>query len=224
MPILKLDNSKEPQLVVSVTNSLNYRKSDGEVGERKPHTAAIDVIRDAASTASMQVGAVIASFKQGGDWKNYFVNYTESGITMKPVNSIAKSDTIYLNKYLKDERADENGVIYKPVAYMFSKNNLATQNFVESLSIKRAEESNYGYLECRVVLKNDEIKQSLLKAGKDHIAILSKDGVRIEPDPLVQFRKEQALAKEGKENVQENTQLDEEKDIQKNTIKNYKRQ
>ena len=118
---------------------------------------------------------------------------------MQPTNSKSKSDTVYLNKFFNEERVNSNGEIFKPVSYSFAKNHAATQDFIEALSVKRVKETGYGYLECRVTLKNDEIRDSLLKAGGEKIAILSREGFRIEED---QRKTEQSQHKEPTNDVE----------------------
>ena len=62
MPILKLDNSEKPKLIVSTNNSLNYKDTkNGGIKERRADTAAIDAIKEAAATSGLEQGLVIAS-------------------------------------------------------------------------------------------------------------------------------------------------------------------
>lgn len=172
MALAKLDQSKNPKVVIITNSSLNYQDKDGNLKERMPKTAALNVISEAANVAKMDVGTLQVSFKQGEEWKNYWIDVNEknNNVSLKPCNSADKNDIVYANAYA-NERCGYD--------YSFNEKSEAGKAFIEGLSVKAWTNEKEGrvssYVESRVTLKNDELHKQLTEKGEGAIAILSKE-------------------------------------------------
>lgn len=174
MAILELTNEKNPKVAVSVNNSLNYKNKDGETKKRNPSTALVDVIEEAGKVANMDKGTVLLSVSINGNYENYFVNKLEDKtITLKPANDPKdKENTIYMNAV---DKKDADGYFYA-----INTNAEAGKKFVEGVDTTTNDKSKSEYLKIRVSLSNEDIKKELTAKGPNHIAVLSKEGYRIE--------------------------------------------
>ncbi len=187
MALAKLDKSNK--VVVVANSSLEYTDNEGNIKQKEPKTAALNVIKEAAQVAKMDVGTVQASFKIGEEWKNYWVNVDDktNNVSLKPCNSNDKSQIIYVNAYEK-----EGG---KYDLSLNSKNE-AGREFVNGLNVKayvnEQEAKTTNYVESRITLTNENIKKSLMEKGEGSIAVLSNEGVNITTAKELQQVKEQA--------------------------------
>lgn len=189
MAIITVDKSKNPKAVVSVNDSLNYTDKDGVLQEKQLKSVATEVIREAASVATMNKGAVTIAFDDGnGNYKNYFVNKNpkNEAIILVPIDTKDYSDTfIYLNKHLdKDDKGNIRKTSNGNEAYFYSLNNSteAGQNFENSLSARAysdKEGNERKSLNVRVTLANKELVAALKEKGENALAVISKDDIKI---------------------------------------------
>lgn len=192
MAILSVTNETNPKLVdATINGSLNYRDKEGVLKEKTPKTAITEVAKDAANLLATQRGAVTVSTQdKNGDYHNYFVNKNADGtIVFSPTdNPREASSKIYFNK---KEELDEKGQVKKfpdgqPMSYyILNTSSEAGKKFVENLGTREFQAENgekYSNLAVRVTLKNDEIKNELLKRKEMGVdeprAVISKDEVK----------------------------------------------
>ncbi|WP_270985550.1 hypothetical protein [Campylobacter helveticus] len=206
MSLAKLDNSKDPKIVIVANSALNYvsNKETGELGQKTPKTAAINIIREAGIVSGMDTGTVTVSFKNYGKWQNYFVdrNDSNSTISLRPCdNPKDREGFIYVNAV---PREDGKGMFYA-----FNEKTEAGRNFVQGLSVRdwtnQQTEQVSSYVEGRATLKNDVLKQELLEKGEGHIAILSKNGFEVKLESELNKQNQELHQTMAKENdVQQN--------------------
>ncbi|MCK9550437.1 hypothetical protein [Aquamicrobium sp.] len=195
MAFVKLTNEENPKLGVSVDNALNYKDKDGNIKQREAKTALLDVIEEAGKVAAMDKGTVTFNAAIDGKYQNYFVNRDDKG-NIKLRNSedpYNKDATVYVNQVPKK---DSEGYFYS-----INTNTKAGKDLVEGINLKTVEREGVEskYLKASVRLKNDELKAELTKKGKDHTAIISKDGIRIVKDSELSTTKAQETKEKAKE-------------------------
>lgn len=176
MSLAKLDNTQSQKIVLVTNSAINYVAQDGSTKQREPKTAALDMIREAATVSGFNVGAVTASFKQYGKWENYFVNKSqETGtITLRPANNPNdRENFVYVNPI-----NTQDGKSY----YAFNEKTETGKMFVQGLSTKEWQKDPqsevHEYVEGRITLKNDEL-QAQLKEKQGSIAVISKNGIEL---------------------------------------------
>ena len=188
MALGKLDKSKNPKVVIVTNSSLNYLDKENNLKQREPKTAALNVITEAANVAKMDLGTLQVSFKQGDEWKNYWIDVNEknNNISLTPCNNADKNAIVYANAFAK-----ENG----GYSYSFNEKSEAGKAFVEGLSVKTWVNEKEGrtsdFVESRVTLKNDELKKQLTDKGDGAIAVLSKNGFEIKLESELKTEKAQ---------------------------------
>lgn len=207
MSLAKLDNSKDPKIVIVANSALNYvaDKETGALGTKTPKTAAINIIREAGSVSGMDVGTVTVAFKNYGKWQNYFVdrNETNGTISLKPCDKPNdREGFIYVNAV---QREDGKGMFYA-----FNEKTEAGRNFVQGLSTRDWTNEQTGqvssYVEGRATLKNDTLKQEMLEKGDGHIAILSRNGFEVKLESELNKQNQELHQSMAKENeMQKNT-------------------
>lgn len=175
MSLAKLDNSQDPKIVLVTNSAINYAAADGETKQRSPKTAALDMIKEGATVSGFNLGTVTASFKQYGKWENYFLNKNQEtgSITLRPAsNPNERENFVYVNPI-----TTQDGKSY----YAFNEKSEAGRNFVQGLSTKEWQNDKgekFDYVEGRVTLKNDGLKEQL-KAKENQIAIISRNGFEV---------------------------------------------
>lgn len=178
MAFVKLTNEETPKLGVSVDNALNYQDKDGKVQQRQKATALLDVIEEAGKVAAMDKGTVTFNASINGKYENYFVNRDDKGsiILRNSEDPYNKDATVYVNQV---QKKDSEGYFH-----VINTNTKAGKDLVENIDLKivEREDGSSQYLKASVRLKNEDLKAELIAKGKDHTAILSKDGVRIVKD------------------------------------------
>ena len=178
MAFVNLTNEENPKLGVSVDNALNYKDKDGKVQQRQKATALLDVIEEAGKVAAMEKGTVTFNASINGKYENYFVNKDDKGtiILRNPKDPYNKDATVYVNQV---QKKDNEGHFYS-----INTNTKAGKDLVEGIDLKTVEREggNNQYLKASVRLKNEDLKAQLAAKGKEHTAILSKDGIRIVKD------------------------------------------
>jgi len=162
------------KLVIDTDNALLYKKEDGTLGQKEKTTAFTEVVKEAGKVVDMDKGTVLLSTKtEKGEYENYFVNKDkDNNIVLKNTdNPKDKSNFIYFNPKQKDENS---------YYYQLSSSNGAIEK-VNNISIKEVKrnENNSLYLESSVTLANNDLKQELKEKGKNHTAIISKEGYKI---------------------------------------------
>lgn len=219
MSLAKLDNSKNPKIVILSDSALNYiaDKEKGTLNQKSPKTAAINVIREAGKVSAMDLGSVQVAFKTYGKWQNYFVDRDEENgtITMKPCENPKDRDGfIYINI---TEREDGKGTYYA-----INEKTDAGKKFVQGLGVRDWVNENSGqvssYIEGRVTLKNDALKEELMQKGEGYLAILSKNGfeVKLESELNKQNKElHEGMAKEGEQLERTNAQVETAKETKK---------
>lgn len=203
MALAKLDKSKNPKIVVVTNSSLNYIDKNNELRQREAKTAALNVITEAANVSKMDLGTLQVSFKKGGNWENYWINVDDrNNISLKPTNSMNKDDIIYVNAFINN-----NG----KYSYSINTNSEAGKAFVDGLSVKtyvnEQEARTASYVESRVTLKNDKLKEKLSEKGESAIAILSKGGIEITTESELKVDKA-TKTQEQKNIVKENADIE----------------
>jgi len=195
MAFVKLTNEENPKLGVSVDNALNYKDKDGNIKQREAKTALLDVIEEAGKVAAMDKGTVTLNASINGKYENYFVNRDDKGsiILRNSEDPYNKDATVYVNQVPKKE---SEGYFYS-----ININTKAGKDLIEGINFKKVEREGVDsqYLKASVRIKNEELKTELIAKGKDHTAILSKDGIRIVKDSELTAAKSQ----EPKEKVKE---------------------
>lgn len=193
MAFVKLTNEDNPKLGVSIDNALNYKDKDGNLQQRQKVTALLDVIQEAGQVAAMNQGTVTFNAQVNGKYENYFVNRNDNGtIVLRNSEDVYNQDsTVYVNQVKK-----ENGGHY----YFINTNNKAGKDLVEGINLKTVERENgkSDYLKVSVRLKNEDLKSELIAKGKDHIAIISKDGIKVVKDSELGAKEPKEKAKEAK--------------------------
>ncbi len=199
MAFVKLTNEETPKLGVSVDNALNYQDKDGKVQQRQKATALLDVIEEAGKVAAMDKGTVTFNASINGKYENYFVNRDDKGsiILRNSEDPYNKDATVYVNQV---QKKDSEGHFYA-----INTNTKAGKDLVESIDLKTVERENGNsqYLKASVRLKNEDLKAELISKGKDHTAILSKDGVRIVKDKELSKTQAKEKTKEAKPKARE---------------------
>lgn len=204
MALAKLDKSKNPKIVIVTNSSLNYLDKENNLKQREPKTAALNVINEAANVAKMDLGTLQVSFKQGDEWKNYWIDVNEknNNVSLTPCND--KNAVVYVNAF-----TNENG----GYSYSFNEKNEAGKAFLENLSVKTWVNEKEGrtsdFVESRVTLKNDELKKQLTQKGEGAIAVLSKNGFEVKLESELKTEKaQQTQAKQTPEISKKNDDLE----------------
>jgi|GEM_PF-5132435 len=206
MSLAKLDNSKDPKIVIVANSALNYvaDKETGALGTKTPKTAAINIIREAGIVDGMDIGTVTVAFKNYGKWQNYFIdkNETTGTISLKPCDKPNDRESfIYVNAV---HREDGKGIFYA-----FNEKTEAGRNFVQGLSTRNWTNEQgqvSSYVEGRATLKNDILKQEMLEKGDGHIAILSRNGFEVKLESELNKQNQELHQSMAKENeIQKNT-------------------
>ncbi len=174
MAFVELSKEKNPKLVVSVNNALNYKDKDGELKQRQAKSALTDVLVEAGKVAKMDKGKVMVSIEKNGKYETYFANKMGNTNSIAFANANNKDDVIYLNAVDKN---DGKG-------YFYAINDKAEngKELIEKIGIKEVQNQDNtksSYVKATVRLKNDELKKELQEKGNNHIAILSKDEIRV---------------------------------------------
>mgnify|MGYP001018337531 CR=1 FL=1 len=195
MAFVKLTNEENPKLGVSVDNALNYKDKDGNIKQREAKTALLDVIEEAGKVAAMDKGTVTFNASINGKYENYFVNRDDKGaiILRNSEDPYNKDATVYINQV---QKKDSEGHFFS-----INQNTKAGKDLIEGINLKKVEREGVDsqYLKASVRLKNEELKTELIAKGKDHTAILSKDGIRIVKDSELTAAKSQELKEKVKE-------------------------
>ena len=195
MAFIELTKEQNPKLAVQVNNSLKYQDKDGNLQDRQKVTALIDIVREAATVAGMDKGAVMLSLvtnekgKDGKDiYKNYFVNKNKNeDIVLTPMDKALQSNKdeyIYFNKKVSTNEPDK---------YFYNMSKAGnSEKIVDSIKINKTEKS--AYLGARVTLKNDDIHDDLSfkenDTGERHTAIIGKEKLEIVSNAELQARRE----------------------------------
>lgn len=188
MALAKLDKSKNPKVVIVTNSSLNYLDKEDNLKQREPKTAALNVVAEAANVAKMDLGTLQVSFKQGDEWKNYWIDVNEknNNISLKPCNNADKNAIVYANAFAK-----ENG----GYSYSFNEKSEAGKAFIDGLSVKTWVNEKEGrtseFVESRVTLTNDMLKKQLTEKGDGAIAVLSKNGFEVKLESELKAEKAQ---------------------------------
>lgn len=181
--------SHNGKLYVPSDTSLNYLDKENTQKEKQLKTVATEVIKQAASVASMDVGNVRVSFKnEAGEYKNYFVNRRPDGsaIVLRPTETKDQKDTfIYFNKEIKKDK--DGNAIQTPNGqdafyYQLNNKSQAGKDFENSLSYSTFQSRDgieQKSLNATIFLKNDEMAKKISELGDEGMAVLSKDGYRI---------------------------------------------
>lgn len=200
MAFVKLTNEETPKLAVSVDNALNYQDKDGKVQQRQKATALIDVIEEAGKVAAMDKGTVTFNASINGKYENYFVNRDDekgSIILRNSEDPYNKDATVYVNQV---QKKDSEGYFHA-----INTNTKAGKDLVENIDLKivEREDGSSQYLKASVRIKNEDLKAELIAKGKDHTAILSKDGIRIVKDKELSKTQAKEKTKESKPKARE---------------------
>ncbi len=174
MAFVELSKEKNPKLVVSVDNALNYKDKDGELKQRQAKSALTEVLTEAAKVAKMDKGKVMVSIEKDGNYETYFANKMGNTNNVAFSNANNKDDVVYLNAV---DRNDGKG-------YFYAINDRAenAKELIEKIGIKEVQNQDNtksSYVKATVRLKNDELKKELETKGDNHIAILSKDEIKV---------------------------------------------
>lgn len=228
MAFVELTKEQNPKLAVQVNNSLKYQDKDGNLQDRQKVTALIDIVREAATVAGMDKGAVMLSLvtnekgKDGKDiYKNYFVNKNKNeDIVLTPMDKALQSNKdeyIYFNKKVSTNEPDK---------YFYNMSKAGnSEKIVDSIKINKTEKS--AYLGARVTLKNDDIHDDLSfkenDTGERHTAIIGKEKLEIVSNAELQARRE-AKSQEQTKEAPEKVGTAEKKPFKKNTKSKQKEQ
>lgn len=202
MSLAKKDNSKNPKIVIVANSALNYvsNAETGELKQKTPKTAAINIIKEAGKVSAMDLGSVQVAFKNYGQWKNYFVDRSDNNgtITLSPCDNPKDRDSfVYVNAI---EREDGKGMFYA-----INEKTEAGKNFVQGLGVRnwtneKGEVSSY--VEGRATLANETLKKELVEKGDGYIAILSKDGFEVKLESELNKQNQELHTGMAKENEQ----------------------
>lgn len=206
MSLAKLDNSQNQKIVIVANSALNYvaNAETGELKQKSPKTAAINIIKEAGKVSAMDLGSVQVAFKSYGRWQNYFVDRNENNgtITLAPCDNPKDRDSlIYVNAV---EREDGKGMFYS-----INEKTEAGKNFVQGLGTRdwtndKGEVSSY--VEGRATLTNEALKKELKEKGGESIAILSKNGFEVKLESELNKQNQELHTGMAKENEQLETQ------------------
>lgn len=214
MSIISLTNEKNEKLAIHVDNALNYRNANGELSKREPKSALIDVVREAGNVLGMDKGIVTLAIEVDGKYENFYVNKMRDSknLVLKPIETADKKESfIYFNAVNKE---DGSGYFYMLGDNENSKKLLAGLGITEK---ENQDGSKSAYIKANAKLKNEEIKLALQEKGKNYLAIVSKDGIKIvSKDELINSQK-----KENSTLNQEKTENDK-KIVKKKVVKKEK--
>lgn len=177
MAFVNLTKEENPKLGVSIDNALNYKDKDGKLAHAQKSTVLINAIKEAGQVAAMDQGTVTFNVSINGKYETYFVdNYEKEGkqsvVLRNAEDPYNKDQTIYLNKFQQHEKT----------MYSINQETNAGKKALENVDLKEVKNEDgttSQYIKASVRLKNDKLKDTLLKKGKDHTAILSKNGYKI---------------------------------------------
>lgn len=175
MAFVRLTSEKNPKLAVGINTAINYKDKNGELKQRKPETAFIDVINEAGKVAGMEQGSVTMAIEINGQWENFFVNRDENhNISLKPINDPYDIEsTIYINSHKNKDGNFYCSLNDKTIAGKALKEGIGVSEYVR----ENGEKSSY--IKANVRLANPEIKKQLLEKGEGYLAIVSKDNVKV---------------------------------------------